>query len=33
MAIWLARAGKHGEDETIAREKGMVIIGWHTLLA
>lgn len=28
MAVWLVRAGKYGEDENTALEKGVVIIGW-----
>ena len=28
MALWLVRAGKHGEDEHTAIEKGIAIIGW-----
>jgi len=28
MALWLVRAGKHGEDENTALEKGLAIIGW-----
>ncbi len=31
MALWLIRAGKHGEDENTAIEKGLVIIGWHVM--
>lgn len=31
MALWLVRAGRHGEDENIALEKGLVIIGWHEM--
>ncbi len=29
MALWLVRAGRYGEDENAAIEKGMVIIGWR----
>ena len=29
MALWLVRAGKHGEDEEAALEKGLAIIGWR----
>jgi len=29
MALWLIRAGKHGEDETAALDRGLAIIGWH----
>jgi len=28
MALWLVRAGKHGEDENTAIEKNMIIVGW-----
>ena len=28
MALWLIRAGKHGEDENTALDKGLAIIGW-----
>ncbi len=28
MALWLVRAGKHGEDENTAIDKGLAIIGW-----
>lgn len=31
MALWLIRAGKHGEDENTALEKGLAIIGWHEM--
>ncbi|HEU0123959.1 MAG TPA: restriction endonuclease [Bryobacteraceae bacterium] len=31
MAIWLVRAGQHGEREEAALEKGLVIIGWEDL--
>jgi restriction system protein len=31
MALWLIRAGKHGEDETTALDKGLAIIGWHEM--
>ena len=31
MAIWLVRAGAHGEREEAALEKGMVVIGWDEL--
>ncbi len=31
MALWLIRAGKHGEDETTALNKGMAIIGWREM--
>jgi restriction system protein len=29
MAVWLARAGRHGEHETLAIETGIVLIGWQ----
>jgi len=28
MAVWLVRAGKHGEDEANALSKGLAIVGW-----
>lgn len=28
MTVWLARAGKYGEDEATALEKEMAIIWW-----
>lgn len=31
MALWLVRAGKHGEDENKALEKSLVIIGWQEM--
>lgn len=31
MALWLIRAGKHGEDENTALNKGLAIIGWHEM--
>jgi restriction system protein len=31
MAIWLVRAGRHGEQEEVALEKGMVVVGWDDL--
>ena len=31
MALWLIRAGKHGEDESTALEEGIVIIGWRDM--
>lgn len=31
MAIWLVRAGQHGEQEEAALEKGMAVIGWEEL--
>ena len=31
MAIWLVRAGGHGEREEAALEKGMVVLGWDDL--
>jgi restriction system protein len=31
MAVWLTRAGKHGEDESAALEKGRAIVGWREM--
>ncbi len=31
MALWLIRAGKHGEREQLAQEKNLAIIGWEKL--
>lgn len=31
MAVWLIRAGKHGEDEAVALDKGLAIIGWREM--
>jgi restriction system protein len=31
MAIWLVRAGAHGEQEEAALENGMAVIGWDDL--
>lgn len=31
MPVWLVRAGKHGEAEQTAVEKGLVTIGWNEL--
>lgn len=31
MAVWLIRAGKHGEDEDAALEKSLAIIGWKEM--
>lgn len=31
MAVWLIRAGKHGEDEDAAIESGHAIIGWKEM--
>jgi predicted Mrr-cat superfamily restriction endonuclease len=31
MALWLIRAGRHGEQEALALEKGAAIIGWQEL--
>lgn len=33
MAVWLIRAGKYGEDENAALEKGLAIIGWKNMLS
>ena len=31
MAVWMVRAGKHGERENLAFGKGIAIIGWQQL--
>lgn len=31
MAVWLARAGKHGENESLAIDEGLVTVGWNEL--
>lgn len=31
MSIWLVRAGRNGESEDIALEKGLAVIGWEDL--
>ena len=31
MAVWLARAGKQGQDENMALENGLAIIGWREM--
>lgn len=31
MAIWLVRAGSHGEWEDLALEQGLALIGWEDL--
>ncbi len=31
MAVWMARAGRHGEDEEAALEVGIAVIGWEEL--
>jgi len=31
MAVWLVRAGKHGEQEQLALDHRVVAIGWHDL--
>lgn len=31
MAVWLVRAGKYGEREQTALEKGVLVIGWNEL--
>jgi restriction system protein len=31
MAVWLVRAGKHGEREEEALTQGLAIIGWEEL--
>ena len=31
MSVWLARAGKNGENEALALENNIVTIGWNGL--
>ena len=31
MALWVARAGRHGERESYALTNGVVIVGWNDL--
>lgn len=31
MAVWLVRAGKHGEHEALALDQGVSVIGWDEL--
>lgn len=31
MALWLVRAGRYGERESLALEKGLAVIGWEDL--
>lgn len=31
MAVWLVRAGKYGEDENLALERGWAVVGWHEM--
>lgn len=31
MALWLVRAGKYGERESLALEEGLAVIGWEEL--
>lgn len=31
MTLWMVRAGRHGEQESIALENGLAIIGWDEL--
>lgn len=31
MALWMIRAGKHGEDEEMALSKGLVMVGWREM--
>jgi len=33
MAVWLIRAGRFGDDESAALEKGLAIIGWESVSA
>lgn len=29
MKVWMIRAGRHGEQESLAIDKGIAVIGWH----
>jgi restriction system protein len=31
LAVWLVRAGRYGETEDIALEKGLAVLGWDAL--
>ena len=31
MALWLVRAGRHGEQEDLALDQGMAVIGWGNI--
>lgn len=31
MSVWLVRAGKFGEDESLALEKGWAVVGWEEM--
>lgn len=31
MAVWLVRAGRHGEQEDFALEKGFAVVGWSDM--
>ena len=31
MALWLVRAGKHGEQEDYALGNNVAVVGWHEL--
>lgn len=31
MAVWMVRAGRHGERENLALENGIAVIGWQDL--
>jgi hypothetical protein len=31
MVVWLIRAGRYGQDEDLALEKNLAIIGWEEL--
>lgn len=31
MAVWLVRAGKHGERETLALERNIAVPGWDSM--
>ena len=32
MSVWLVRAGRYGEGEYLALEKGLAVISWGELL-
>lgn len=31
MTLWMVRAGRHGEQESVALEKNVVTIGWKEM--
>lgn len=31
MTLWVVRAGKHGENENYALDRGCVTVGWEDL--